>query len=256
MRYGGPIQSRRGGRRDASAKPLALLVEDDLDAAESGRCALEMLGWETVVAHNGEEALFALANCPLDLVLLDICLPDVDGVGVLRVIRRLTSTRDVPVVVASAVHRRSSEQTRMMRALGAPDFLRKPFCISQLRTAVDAAVSAARARQRWNDEQTGPSTPEQPHHRRCNVLVGGRAIEVLLQGRAGDGLVLRSWAEQLPNGGTVELEIADPGLGRLRVVGQIVGAEEASEGGGWTSTLQPRMSYPARAYEQLLGTLD
>lgn len=255
MRYVGPVQARRGGRQDSSARPLALLVEDDEDAAEIGRCALEMLGWEALVARNGEEALFALANCPPDLVLLDICLPDLDGVGVLRVVRRLASTQDVPVVVASAVHHRSSEQARTMRALGAPDFLRKPFGLRQLRTAVDAAVGAARARRQFNQEQGGRSTPEHPHRRRCNALFGGRAVEVLLEACTGPGLLLRSWAEPLPDGGAVELEIADPTLGRLRVLGLVEDVTAEDQGAGWRSVLRPRMSYPALAYEQLLDTL-
>ncbi|MCP4869391.1 MAG: response regulator [Proteobacteria bacterium] len=234
---------------------MALLVEDDPDAAEIGRYALDMLGWETVVAHNGEEALFALANCPPDLVLLDICLPDVDGVGVLRVVRRLASTQDVPVVVASAVHHRSSEQARMMRDLGAPDFLRKPFGLSQLRGAVEAAVTAAHARLQWNEDHSGRSTPQNPHQRRCNVLFGGRAVEVLLRVRREGCLVLRSWAEPLPEGGEVELEIADPELGRLRVLGLVEDVRAADTGAGWTSLLRPRMSYPAHAYAQLLSKL-
>lgn len=105
-------------------------MEDDPDAAEIGRRMLEMLGWETLVAADGEEALFALSNCPPDLILLDICLPDIDGVGVLKVVRRLASTQNLPVVVASAIHPRTGGVVRSMRGLGAPDFLRKPFRLS------------------------------------------------------------------------------------------------------------------------------
>ncbi len=256
MKYGGPVQPRRGGRTDRSERPLALVVEDDPDAAAIGSAMLEMLGWETIVAETGEEALFALANCPPDLVLLDVCLPDVDGLGVLRVVRRLASTRDVPVVVASAIHKRSGPQARLMRDLGAPDFLSKPFGLKELRKAVDAATTAARARRAWAEQNASRSTPHNPAIRRANVLFGGRAVEVVLEGRDGDALLLRSWAEPLPDGGAVEVEVADPALGRVRILGLVADVRPAGAGAGWTARLDLRMSFPAAGFEHLLGTLS
>jgi DNA-binding response OmpR family regulator len=255
MRDGRPVQTRRGGRREPAGRSLALLVENDVDSAEFCRCALEMLGWEVVVAHTGEDALFALANCPPDLVVLDMCLPDIDGVGVLRVVRRLTSTRDVPVVVAGAVFDPRGHHARRMSDLGAPDFLTKPFGLRDLERAVDTAVAAADARRRWNANPGGRSTPDRPAVRRANLLFEGRAVEVGLEARQGRTIVLRSWAETLPEGSRAELEVSDPELGRIRVSGCIGSVQRADIGAGWTALLVPRIAVPAEGFEGLLSSL-
>ncbi len=101
-----------------------LLIEDDAVIAAMYRLKLENLGWQVEVAYDGESGLSsALAEAPA-LILLDIGLPKLDGLGVLRALRASEATRDVPVLVVSnsvGLPRRELEA----RKLGIEDWLVK-----------------------------------------------------------------------------------------------------------------------------------
>ncbi len=110
-------------------RPLALIVDDHFDSAFIFSEALKWAGFNTEVAYSGEAALAHLAASTPDLVVLDMCLPRVAGMDILRRIRddaRLVKTR---VIIATA-------DTEMADALdyGAADVvLVKPIGFSQLR---------------------------------------------------------------------------------------------------------------------------
>ncbi len=123
-------------------RPCVLVVEDDPSAAEIATAMFGMLGYRAQLATDAQSALRMLASTPPDLMMLDICLPDLDGSKVLRVARRLEDTASVPAIAASAIVARGAPEVAEMRRLGISEFLSKPFNLPALRTAVGRAHPA------------------------------------------------------------------------------------------------------------------
>ncbi len=105
-----------------------LTVEDDERIRTAVRLALEDEGWEVEETASGEEALAAFARTPVDVVLIDIMLPGVDGFEVCRSIRR---TSAVPIVMVTA--RADTHDVVAGLEAGADDYLTKPFDLHRLR---------------------------------------------------------------------------------------------------------------------------
>ena len=108
-------------------KPLILIVEDDSAVKNLIATALETQDYRYVTAANGVQAVLeAATKCP-DILLLDLGLPDMDGVDVIRKVR---SWSEMPIIVISA----RSEDTDKIDALdaGADDYLTKPFSVEEL----------------------------------------------------------------------------------------------------------------------------
>ncbi len=104
---------------------------------------IEACGYENIVtAENGRDALDKMRERPVDLVLLDIMMPELDGYGVLEELRTDTALRDIPVVMISALEDVSSV-VRCIE-LGATDYLTKPFNPVLLKARVDNYIEKAR----------------------------------------------------------------------------------------------------------------
>jgi two-component system KDP operon response regulator KdpE len=112
-----------------------LVVDDNSVLQRTLRINLRARGHEVALAGTGREALELFAEEPPDLVILDLGLPDLDGVEVLRRLRRRST---VPVIVLSA----RQEADDKVEALdeGADDYVSKPFSIDELLARVRAAV--------------------------------------------------------------------------------------------------------------------
>jgi DNA-binding NtrC family response regulator len=109
--------------------PRSLLVDDEPAIRRRVRAILTDLGYEVVEVESGRRAIEALAGGPCDLVVTDLAMPEVDGLGVLRGVRAVH--RHVPVVVMTASGR-VTEAVTAMKA-GATDFVNKPFHEQELR---------------------------------------------------------------------------------------------------------------------------
>ena len=108
-------------------EPLVLIIEDDRTIRRFIRVALETQRYECLETDSGEMALSLAASRKPDVLVLDLGLPDLDG---LDVIRRLRAWSDVPVVVVSA---RGHEREKVQALdLGADDYLTKPFGVAEL----------------------------------------------------------------------------------------------------------------------------
>jgi two-component system KDP operon response regulator KdpE len=122
-------------------RPLILVVDDEVSVMRVLRAALPSQGYRVIEATSGEQALVEAATRAPDVVLLDLGLPDLDGV---EVTRRLREWSKVPVIVISA----RGQEGDKIEALdaGADDYLTKPFSTGELLARVRVALrNAARA---------------------------------------------------------------------------------------------------------------
>ena len=108
-------------------KPLILVVEDDTSVKNLITTTLKAHGYRYLTAVNGETAILEASSHNPDIVLLDLGLPDTDGVSVIGKIRTWSN---MPIIVISA----RSEDTDKIEALdaGADDYLTKPFSVEEL----------------------------------------------------------------------------------------------------------------------------
>ena len=115
-----------------TAKTKILVVEDEAHIQRLIRLVLEKNGLEVVTADTGEEALKALSEMQTkpNLVLLDILMPGIDGLSVLRAMKANAATRDIPVVMLTALAQESVVLQGIK--LGAADYIRKPFHPTEL----------------------------------------------------------------------------------------------------------------------------
>ena len=112
-----------------------LIVDDEVQILRALQINLNARGYSTVTAFTGQSALDQAAQHPVDVIILDLGLPDLDGV---EVIRRLRRWSDVPVVVLSARHG-SDDKIQALDA-GADDYVTKPFGMDELLARLRAAL--------------------------------------------------------------------------------------------------------------------
>lgn len=118
------------------SKGNILLVEDEENLHEALKLNLEMDGYSVSSAFNGTEALKAVQAEYFDLVVLDIMLPELDGIGVTEGIR--IQHIDVPILILSA--RNSSSDRVLGLKKGADDYLTKPFNLEELMLRVEKLI--------------------------------------------------------------------------------------------------------------------
>src|SRR3954453_5098187 len=117
-----------------------LLVDDEESLQKLLTFPLEREGFRVIPAHDGEEALDRFAQERVDLVVLDVMLPKLDG---LEVCRRLRATSSVPILMLTA---RDDELDKVLGLeLGADDYMTKPFSIREFRSRVRALLRRAAA---------------------------------------------------------------------------------------------------------------
>jgi CheY-like chemotaxis protein len=113
-----------------NGKSLVLIADDDADILLLVRAVLERSGHEVVAASDGAEALASVRARKPDLVVLDIAMPEVDGLEVLRRLRADPTTSELPVVLLSARAQEADVQRGF--AIGASAYLKKPFSPREL----------------------------------------------------------------------------------------------------------------------------
>jgi len=130
-------------------KTLALLIEDDPNIVDMIRSNLAVRGFDTVVSADGSQALRLLETEAPDIVLLDLMLPETDGMELCREIRERSS---VAVIVVSA---RGGERDKVNALnMGADDYMTKPFSVEELLARITANLRRTRA------SDSVPASPE------------------------------------------------------------------------------------------------
>ena len=118
------------------------LIEDDNDIAFTVRLNLEREGYTVSHFGRGQEGLLAVQRGVADFVILDLNLPDLDGLTICRELRRDPQTQAIPILMLTA---RGSERDRITGLeLGADDYLTKPFSVRELVARVAAVWRRAR----------------------------------------------------------------------------------------------------------------
>ena len=123
------------------AEPSTILLVDDEESVQKLLTyPLERDGFRVVSARDGEQALARFAEEDVDLVVLDLMLPRLDG---LEVCKRLRAQSSVPIIMLTARRRRARQGARP--ELGADDYITKPFSIREFRSRVRALLRRAAA---------------------------------------------------------------------------------------------------------------
>ena len=121
-----------------SIKKCIALVEDDPDIAELMRLHLERAGYGVTGFSDGNSFLLFLETDAPDLVLLDLMLPDIDGLEICKTMRQQSRFDAVPIIIVSA---KSDELDKVLGfELGAEDYLTKPFSVKELVARVKAQL--------------------------------------------------------------------------------------------------------------------
>jgi two-component system phosphate regulon response regulator PhoB len=186
-----------------------LVIEDERDLVEGLVYNLQREGYDTIVAHDGQEGLRKAQTLLPDLILLDIMLPTLSGTEILRDLRAGERTREIPVIILSA----KAEETDQVvgYSLGADDYVTKPFGtrvlmqkIKALRRRVEGAgdpaevieylgVKIDRVRHRaYADGEELELTPTEFRLLECLLRQPGRAFtrHQLMDAAIGEGAIV------------------------------------------------------------------
>ena len=150
-----------------------LIIEDELPIRRFLRPAMEAAEWRLIEAENGKAGILEASQSRPDVIILDLGLPDLDG---LEVIQRIREWSQVPIVILSA---RGQEQDKV-KALdaGADDYVQKPFSVSELLARIRVALRRATGAGQPGAETTivaGEVTIDLVHRQ---VTRGGREVHL------------------------------------------------------------------------------
>lgn len=150
-----------------------LIVEDDNDIASLLEYAFTNSGFAVTRCANGEAALETLRTLPVDLVVLDVMLPGMDGMDVLKAIRRDPRLAATAVIMLTA---RGEEMDRVVGLeLGADDYVVKPFSVRELTLRAKGLLARSRTKEEKEMLIADPLCVDLAAHR---ALVGGADIEL------------------------------------------------------------------------------
>jgi len=146
----------------ARVNPTVLIVDDEREIRELLRYNLEKQGYNVLLAKDGEEGLSRIFATHPDLVLLDLLLPGLNGLEVLREVRSEPSTRETPVLLLTA---RGAEMDKLLGfERGADDYITKPFSPREVLARVDAVLRRVRPTRDAAELSAGPLTLDQARH--------------------------------------------------------------------------------------------
>jgi DNA-binding response OmpR family regulator len=154
--------------------PKILVVDDEPDAVELIRFNLKGAGYEVITAADGEEALKKARALLPNLIILDLMLPEVDGLEVCKILRRDAQVSAVPIIMLTA---KAAEIDRVLGLeLGADDYVTKPFSPRELVLRVKRLLRTGQGTDEKSDEiLLKELTLNIPKHQ---ALVKGKPIEL------------------------------------------------------------------------------
>ena len=155
-------------------KPKILIVDDEPDVVQLIEYNLKSAGYDVMTATDGQDALQQARGSSPDLIILDLMLPEVDGLDVCKILRRDAGTAGIPIVMLTA---KASETDRVLGLeLGADDYVTKPFSPRELVLRVKRLLRSESAKQDNAERiQIGDLTLDIPRHQ---ALVKGKRIDL------------------------------------------------------------------------------
>lgn len=126
--------SLNNGQWAVDKRPLVLAVDDNRDNLELLTQILDLFGCECVGAIDGYSALSAAVDRSPDLIVLDICLPDLDGIELVKRLKQNPELVNIPIVAVTALAK-TEDRDRILQA-GCVAYLSKPFNIKDLETII------------------------------------------------------------------------------------------------------------------------
>jgi signal transduction histidine kinase len=139
--------------------PSILLVDDAQANLVALDAVLGSLGVRIVEAHSGAEAIECVAREPFAVAVLDVQMPGMDGLELAQRLRKTDAGRELPIIFLTALYSQAAS-ARQGYAVGAADYLTKPFDPDVLRARVKAFVDLFQQRERWGREQVNRRTRE------------------------------------------------------------------------------------------------
>jgi len=124
---------------EQESRVTVLVVEDERDISELIALQLRSEGFDVLTTAHGEQALAWARERPIDLITLDMMLPDITGMEVLRRLKADNDTADIPVIVVSVIQPKMSGP-----AWGATEHISKPFALDKLMDSVRRTLANAR----------------------------------------------------------------------------------------------------------------
>ena len=155
-------------------KEKILIVEDDKHISKLVKFNLEKANYDCAIVVTGEKALETLDDRPVDLIILDIMLPGMDGFGICRTIKGKGKLKNIPIIMLTA---KGEEVDRIVGLeLGADDYIVKPFSPRELVLRVKAILKRGKPEESKKDIlAAGDITIDIPKHK---VTVRGKPIEL------------------------------------------------------------------------------
>jgi signal transduction histidine kinase/DNA-binding response OmpR family regulator len=209
-----------GRHHPAPHRPLRILLAEDHPVNRRVTVGLlEHLGYEADLASHGLEVLEALERQPYDVVLMDVQMPEMDGLEVTRRIRRQLAGRCQPKILALTAHAMSGDRERCLEA-GMDGYLSKPVRIAELAAALAAAVPRVSGESLLEPLDRGAL--DLLRNLRDGESLVGTLIQTFLETSAADLAAVRRLAEE---GRWCEVGLA---VHRLRGSGAVLGAVQVS----------------------------
>jgi len=145
------INSKTMGQETEPDKARILVVDDNTINLKIITDLIEVMGYDSLMAENGLYALSTLEKQDCDLVLLDICMPDMDGYQVLEYMKNDSHLCQIPVIMISAI----DDMDSVVRCIenGADDYMVKPFNHTILKARINACLERKRLHDRENEYQ-------------------------------------------------------------------------------------------------------
>jgi two-component system phosphate regulon response regulator PhoB len=155
-------------------KPKILVVDDEPDALELIEFNLRAAGYDVVTAADGAEAIKKARAVAPDLILLDLMIPEIDGLEVCKILRRDANTAATPIIMLTA---KAAEIDRILGLeLGADDYVTKPFSPRELGLRIKNLLRRTQTDEVSNDQyHIGDLFLDIPRHL---ATVGGKKIEL------------------------------------------------------------------------------
>ena len=141
------------------SKSKILVVDDEVNIVELIKMNLESSGYEVIEAYTGMEAITKTDFFSPDLILLDLMLPDINGLQICKMLKKNEKTQDIPIIMVTA----KSEEIDKVEGLnlGADDYITKPFGVSELEARIKTVLRRTENRQ----------IPKNPKTDNSNILI-------------------------------------------------------------------------------------